>query len=283
MTREEMSNAFDTLYNNINSNQAPSLTEYEKSVLLTKAQQQVIEDYFSPKRNKLQEGMEDSPNRQFDLSGIICQFSSTAVSGQQLQDQNKIDGRSKVYRFPKDALFILDEFITATIDGADRKCAVVPISYDTYLTLMSKPYKFPAKKQVWRLQNTNQGNPICELISAYPFSSMYVLRYVRRPRPIILDDFSSDNLSIQGLTGHYSGDDEDTTCDQSKWRVISGNSNYILSYDQASELDPQMHEAIVQKAVELAKAAISGDVNSHVAVGSFSETQSGFPMSKNNK
>jgi len=37
MTIEEMSNEFDVLYNNVSSNQAPGLNEYEKSVLLTKA------------------------------------------------------------------------------------------------------------------------------------------------------------------------------------------------------------------------------------------------------
>jgi len=37
MTVTEMSNEFDILYNNIMSNQAPGIDEYEKSVFLTKA------------------------------------------------------------------------------------------------------------------------------------------------------------------------------------------------------------------------------------------------------
>jgi hypothetical protein len=37
MTTSEFSNQFDVLYNNITSNQAPGLDEYEKSVFLTKA------------------------------------------------------------------------------------------------------------------------------------------------------------------------------------------------------------------------------------------------------
>ena len=35
MTITEFSNQFDVLYNNITSNQAPGLNEYEKSVFLT--------------------------------------------------------------------------------------------------------------------------------------------------------------------------------------------------------------------------------------------------------
>jgi len=37
MTTNEMSSEFDILYNQINSNQAPGVDEYEKSVFLTKA------------------------------------------------------------------------------------------------------------------------------------------------------------------------------------------------------------------------------------------------------
>ena len=46
MTAEEFSQEFDILYNNIASNQAPGLTEYEKSVFLTKAQDEIIKNYF---------------------------------------------------------------------------------------------------------------------------------------------------------------------------------------------------------------------------------------------
>ena len=42
MTNEEFNNEFDVLYNNITSNQAPGLDEYEKSVFLTKAQDDIV-------------------------------------------------------------------------------------------------------------------------------------------------------------------------------------------------------------------------------------------------
>ena len=37
MTAQEFSDQFDVFYNNLNSNQAPGLDEYEKSVLITRA------------------------------------------------------------------------------------------------------------------------------------------------------------------------------------------------------------------------------------------------------
>ena len=46
MTLQEFSVEFDILYNNISSNQAPGLTEYEKSVFLTQAQDAIVLDLY---------------------------------------------------------------------------------------------------------------------------------------------------------------------------------------------------------------------------------------------
>ena len=60
MTNSEFSNEFDVLYQNITSNQAPGLDEYEKSVFLSKAQDEIVKSYFDPKTNKPQEGFDGS-------------------------------------------------------------------------------------------------------------------------------------------------------------------------------------------------------------------------------
>lgn len=51
MTTTEFSNQFDILWNNIMSNQAPGLDEYEKSVFLTDAQEQVVLTYYGGRPN----------------------------------------------------------------------------------------------------------------------------------------------------------------------------------------------------------------------------------------
>lgn len=70
MTVEEMDDMFEVLYNNITSNQAPGLNAYEKSVFLTKAQDEIVKNYFNPKSkgNNTQEGFDDSQKRQIDFS-----------------------------------------------------------------------------------------------------------------------------------------------------------------------------------------------------------------------
>ena len=66
----------------------------------------------------------------------------------------------------------------------------------------------------------------------------YKLRYVRRPNPIIVANLSSsvgDNVTVGGLVG-----------------------------PSECELDPVIHEEILQRAVELAKAAYAADQNGQV-------------------
>ena len=53
------------------SNQAPGLDEYEKSVFLTKAQDEIVKNYFNPKGNKYQEGFDGNEKRQIDFSMIM--------------------------------------------------------------------------------------------------------------------------------------------------------------------------------------------------------------------
>ena len=49
MDVKEFSLEFDLLYNNIMSNKAPGLSEYEKSLFLTQAQESIVLDIYSGK------------------------------------------------------------------------------------------------------------------------------------------------------------------------------------------------------------------------------------------
>ena len=237
MNHVEFSNGFDVLYNNIMSNAAPGINEYEKSVLLTKAQDEVLKNYFNPKGNKYQEGFDGSAKRQIDFSGLISVAECTSLSGA------GFDLRAKIYRMPEDVFLIINE--TLTTDTGVKQ--VVPISFDEYSRLMSKPYKEPLKYQAWRLVTEGSGsdNVVVEVI---PHSgetvSKYTVRYVRRPKPIVLVDLASEygDVSINGVS------------------TIS-----------ECELNPLIHEEILQRAVELAKIVYTGDANGLLQIGQRSE------------
>ena len=99
---------------------------------------------------------------------------------------------------------------------------------------MSKAYTKPLRKQAWRLfNNTSVGFDVwSEIIPRETIANgdiskwKYVIRYVKRPRPIILESLAGTDLSIDGVTA-------ETSC----------------------ELNPILHMDILLKAVELAAAS----------------------------
>ena len=224
MTTNEFEWEFDVLYNNIASNAAPGINSYEKSVLLTKAQDELIKNYFNPQGNKYKEGFDGSAKRQIDFSGLISVASGT------LLDQQGFDLRAKVFKIPTDVFLIINESIV-TNTGIKQ---IIPIKFDEYTRLMSKPYKEPLKFQAWRLitdGDINSGVTVEIIPNSQETVKSYTLRYVRRPKPIILANLKSEygDVSINGET-------EISQC----------------------ELNPLVHREILQRAVELAKVFYTG-------------------------
>jgi hypothetical protein len=244
MTTQEFSNEFDVLYNNIMSNQAPGLDEYEKSVFLTKAQLEILKNYFNPKGNKYGQGFDENAKRQIDFSTLITAAKPSLYTAP--TSYVKFDDRSKLYRMPSDILIMLNETGINTVDGVKRLISIIPMNYEEYARLMSKPYKQPLKNQGWRLfQSTGGVDFISEVVIKYNSTlTDYKIRYVRRPKPIILANLADEysNVSIDGRTAI-------TEC----------------------ELDPIIHPEILQRAVELAKSAYTGDLKSSVELGQRSE------------
>ena len=254
MTITEFSNQFDVLYNNITSNQAPGLNEYEKSVFLTKAQNEIVKNYFTAnsKGNNIGQGFDDSAKRQADFSCLmktVSSSSTTNVPGTASSTAtitiggetrtvavNRIDFRSRIFYFPEDLFISINETLkVGSLNSVYLQ--VIPLRFDEYTRLMSKPYKRPLKNQAWRLINTSTVSgttytKFVEIITPPEYdeprsgtlSVLYAVRYIRKPQPIIVGDL--DGLSIEGI---------DTTSD--------------------CELDPILHEDILQRAVELAKVA----------------------------
>lgn len=236
MSISEFSNQFDVLYNNIMSNAAPGLNEYEKSVLLTKSQNEIIKNYFNPKGNKYQEGFDGSAKRQMDFSNLVStEKISAPIEGV------TCDSRGKLYRLPDKVMMIIQESII-TNNGTFQ---VLPIKYDEYARLMSKPYKEPLKWQAWRLITDSNSSINAEIIAhSSDTIESYNIRYVRRPRPIILTDLSSEygDVTIDGVN------------------TVS-----------ECELNPILHDEILQRAVELAKVVYTGDANGLLQTGQRAE------------
>lgn len=96
MTTKEFSNQFDIYYNGIATNSAPPIDLYEKSVYLTDAQLEIVNNYFNPKGNKYQEGFEGSSKRRNDLQQLVRNHKTTTV----VSSNDGISDNSKFFRIP---------------------------------------------------------------------------------------------------------------------------------------------------------------------------------------
>lgn len=261
MNLSEFNNEFDILYNNIMSNQAPGLDAYEKSVFLTMGQEDIIRSYFNRWLNKIQEGFDDSSLRQIDFSILVTVKNLDVIKGAGNID-SRTSGVAKV-DLPEDAMMFLNESLLVKRSNKDVYLQILPLAYTEYARLMSKPYKRPLKTQAWRLQSTNGNSSQADLIAGEGDSiSKYSLRYVKKPLPIILEPL--DGVSINGYTG-----------------AIISNNIYTPVAENATtgmpcELDPVIHREVLQRAVELAKAAYTGDLQMQIALSQASTTEKGI-------
>lgn len=139
MTNKEFSLEFDILFNNIMSGAAPGLNDYEKSVFLTKGQEELIKNYLNPRGNKYQEGVDGSLKRFTDFSSLIKIHRDSTTT----YTITTIDKRALVYALPKDVFVQLNE----VLEVGTKEYQIIPISYLEYTRLMSRPYKEPLKGQ----------------------------------------------------------------------------------------------------------------------------------------
>lgn len=313
MTKDEFSQEFDILYNNISSNQAPGLTEYEKSVFLTKAQDEIIKNYFTnkPNGNKYQEGIENSAKRYSDFSCLITVAEIAAISS-----SSTIDKRGQIINLPANLMISLNERFSirtgANADTETNSYQVLPITLQEYQRLMSKPSGDPLKRQVWKLMgNSANGNGSVEIISHWRDTrdtyNKLIIRYVRRPYPIILEPLTDQGLTINGQSVPYgnnsnkysklkNGDTDNyyivytnnegnkqiySEIDASNNITYQWNSTTIdnkvnslniqVDSSEVCELAKELHPEILQRAVELAKIFYTGQPADVINAGQRSE------------
>lgn len=313
MTANEFSQEFDILYNNIASNQAPGLTEYEKSVFLTKAQDEIIKNYFTnkPNGNKYQEGIEDSAKRYADFSCLI-----TVAEMATIASTSTIDKRGQIINLPSNLMISLNERFSirtgANANTETNSYQVLPITLQEYQRLMSKPSGDPLKRQVWKLMgNSAAGNGSVEIISHWKDSrtdnNKLIIRYVRRPYPIILEPLTNQGLTINGQSMPYgnnsnkysklkNGDTDNyyivyTNNEGNKqiYSEIDASNNVTYQWNsttidnkvqslniqanssEACELAKELHPEILQRAVELAKVFYTGQPAEVINAGQRSE------------
>ena len=243
MTAQEFDYQFDVLYNNITSNQAPGLDAYEKSVFLTKAQDEIIKNYFLRQSNPKQAGFDNNQKRQADFSNIIVVAPATNPTTAKYAFQSNATN----FTLPTNdkILLILNEKVGLS-NG--RNLVIKPVALDEYDRLVAKPFKYPTKNQAWRL--ITSSNTVDIVVGPNDTIDNYTIRYVKKPQPIIVADLGA-NLTIDGKRG-----------------------NETIYNTICCELDEILHEEILQRAVELAKISwANGNDNTQLLVQAGSRSE----------
>lgn len=204
MTNLEFKNEFNLAYNAIASMSSPGIDDYELSVYLTKAQLEVIKNYYDPLSNRKQKGFEATEKRRRDLNQLVKDYKTTSV----ISNDFNIDPLAKFYTVPNDLFLIVNE--KAKISSEDcyngKTLSIKPMSYDELDVQIDNPFEKPNEKIAWRLDLSNINNTkVVEIISTYNIlgSLEYQIRYIKYPKPIIITNlntaFPSDNLTIDGI------------------------------------------------------------------------------------
>lgn len=231
MTREEFSNSFDVLLNSYKNKPGfgdnfdvtnIALDEYEKSVFLTKAQEEVVVNLYNGK-NIYGDSFESTEEIRRYLDSLVktkVYNSTDATNGESiipLTTENSI-----LFTLPEDIAFITLEQIKYSdelLGCADGSIAsVYPVTHDEYEVIKNNPFRGPSKYKAIRI---DYGDNKVEIISKYNIGE-YLIKYLSKPKPIILEDLP-DDLSIEG---------------------------YSMATD--CELNPLLHNTILTKAVQLA-------------------------------
>lgn len=217
MNIKEFSDRFDTLLNSFGITPNIVLDEYEKSVFLTNAQEEIIIDLYSGK-NPFGDSFEKTEEIRRYLSNLIRTYTTSTKE----EGYTGLSKESVFFKLPDDLWFITYEAVNLKDDKLgcmdDTTISVVPITQDEYFKVKRNPFRSPNERRAIRIDTEGR---IVEILSKYNINN-YLVRYLARPKPIILIELP-DGLSINDISNK-------TEC----------------------ELNPVIHRAILERAVKLA-------------------------------
>lgn len=203
MTTQEFSNAFDTLLNSYSTqaefgDQASkvdiTLDEYEKSLFLTQAQENVVLGLYSG-RSAIGDSFESTEELKRNLSNLIA---TAELTPEATPSVAVLSSNSKTFSLPNDLWFITYEAITiSSVDTClnNKVIRVVPITQDEYLKVRDNPFRGATRRQGLRLDLANKK---VEIITPFAITK-YTVRYLKELTPIILETLP-EGLTIKGIS-----------------------------------------------------------------------------------
>lgn len=222
MTIEEFSNEFDVFASSyfieggftVSDSSLLAFNEYEKSLFLTKAEEQYALSLYNGK-NSSGDSFEKTEEMRRYLHNLVAEYYTETPVG--TNETNYLDKpyhgvnssfKSTFFKLPDDLWFITYESVKTTEDSSKETCDgglsiiqdVVPVTQDEFHRIKRNPFRGPSYRRALRLDlsDTSKENGVVEIVSKYDIGSYYV-RYIKKLEPIILVDLP-EPLSISGKT-----------------------------------------------------------------------------------
>ena len=197
MTLTDFSNAFDTLLNSYSQSVQFAenasridirLDEYEKSLFLTKAQEELIINLYAGRV---------FPGKGFEATEELREYLSPLIKSTELTPDTPVEGKLTTFTLPPDVW----EIVYESLDVSGKKCVedtsldVYPVTLDEYNRIKKNPFRGVNDRKALRL-GPAQGK--VELDSKFTINKYYI-KYLCEPDPIILTNLP-DGLEIEGVS-----------------------------------------------------------------------------------
>lgn len=179
MTTQEFSIEFDILYNNLASNSAPPINEYEKSVLLTKAQSDIVLGLYSG-RNQLGLSFESTEEARRYLNVL------NTYDEQELKD-------SSSFYYSSNLMFRTNIEYEKTEDKITTITPVILVTHDDKARIINNPFKNGNSGR--RILAIEEDNEI-KFCSPAKVTGTIKIYGIRKPSPIILPNIDEEGLTI---------------------------------------------------------------------------------------
>lgn len=204
MTLEDFSQSFDTLvhsymrfrdFDKREPQDTIEFDEYEKSVFLTKAQEEIALSLYNGK-NPYNESFEQTEELRRYLAPLVEEAGltpDTNITGNPLG----MDSKHKFFTLPEDVWFITYEAVKVNSDSCENingLLDVYPVRQDEYHKLKRNPFRGANSRRALRF---DLSDGVIEIVSIYTTVEQYYIRYIRKPNPIILEDMPN-GVTIEG-------------------------------------------------------------------------------------
>lgn len=201
MTTEEFSNEFDIMVSAFVLTNPLSFNEYEKSIFLTEAQEEIVLGYYKGIYNQGR-GFEYDEETRRTLHSLLKSYSL-----KQSMIVKESRGKYDFYQWQleEDPWYIVYDKVklSEVDDNANILCSrdepylVMPVRRDELNTLLRNPFKCPSKNRIFRVEGA--ANRISIVVPNTLKVTSYSIEYISKPEPIVLAVLPED-LSIDGIS-----------------------------------------------------------------------------------